>query len=316
MRREFGESCDRFGMACRRSPSFNCQTDPRDPTTGTCVMDGSAVGALCGIGLDPACPASTRCSSDSSSFGWCASTSAIGEACDPNARRSLCASGSSCVRASAGDTWLCRANGTAPGSACRDEAQRCDPGLSCSAETGAGRCAATLAATVTACDPRWGSQRCAGDAACMATSYDTGRCVDVTRETEGDNGHPMLAQSVTLPAMIRGGLRYGSDLDCYAFDLPAGARLRAETSNGAGWCSGDEDTVISVRRMNDEVLEINDDTPISHLAMLNVCSMVDAAWVHSPLRDLPAGRYAVCVGAFRGEAPVGEYFLAVTAERP
>ncbi len=315
IRRDYGESCDAFNNACRRSPVFNCQTSPRDPTSGTCVMDGSAIGATCGIGAEPACPRGSTCTSRSA-LAWCAAASAVGETCDPDARRSLCATGNSCVRAGAGDTWLCRPDGTAPGSACRASAPRCEPGLSCSSDTGRGRCAATLDPTVTACDPRWGAQRCGGDRACMATSYDAGRCVDVTREVEGDNGHPTLAQPVTLPAMIRGGLRFGSDLDCYAFDLPAGARLRAETSNGAGWCAADEDTVITVRRMNNEVIEINDDAPMSHLALVNTCSQVDAAWTNSPMRDLAAGRYAVCVGAFRGESPIGEYFLAITAERP
>ncbi|MFO0650069.1 MAG: hypothetical protein U0326_27860 [Polyangiales bacterium] len=40
---------------------------------------------------------------------------------------------------------------------------------------------------------------------------------------------------------------------------------------------------------------------------------VDGTWTNTPLRSLAACRYAVCVASFRGEAPIGVYFLSLAS---
>ncbi len=304
--REYGESCDGEAAVCRRFTYWNCIREPRDPTTGTCRQDGLSAGARCGTDRSAPCPAGLTCSGETNA-ATCRATSAVDQPCDPFGLTSACGAGLSCVRSTSAP-FTCRPDGSTAGAACREESPRCDSGLSCSSESGPGRCAQTLAAGATACDPRYGSTRCPTGQACLATGFETGRCVAVTPESDADNNHPLLAQPVTLPIVIRGGLPLSGDVDCFAFDLPEGAAISAETSNGAGWCAGDEDTVITVRDLENRVIEGNDD----HISF-HVCSRVDGTWTNTPLRSLAAGRYAVCVASFRGEAPIGEYFLALAA---
>ena len=304
--REYGETCDGESAVCRRFTYWNCIREPRDPTTGTCRQDGLSAGARCGTDRSAPCPSGLTCSGETNA-ATCRATSAVDQPCDPFGLTSACGAGLSCVR-STPDAFSCRPDGSTAGAACRAESPRCDSGLSCSSESGPGRCAQTLPAGASACDPRHGSTRCPTGQACLATSFETGRCVAVTSEADADNNHPLIAQPVTLPVVIRGGLPLSGDVDCFAFDLPAGAVISAETSNGAGWCAGDEDTIITVRDLENHVLEGNDDHMPFH-----VCSRIDGAWTNTPLRSLGRGRYAVCVASFRGEAPIGEYHLTIAA---
>jgi len=308
VRHEFGEACDGYGDACPRYPYFNCvRTDPSDPTIGRCVMDGSAAGAAC-MGSARTCAEGLTCGGELASDS-CAATVGVGEVCDPYHRTTVCREGASCAPAG-GDRFRCRADGASPGTACRAEAPRCDAGLTCTTATGAGRCAATLAADDAACDPRFGSTRCPDGRVCLATATRAGRCVAPTRESDGDNNHFSLAEPVTLPAAVRGSLPTAGDVDCFAFDLPRGATLRAETNDGLGTCPPDGDTVLTIHDARGLAIDGSDDGPGT------LCSIVDGAWARSALRGLPAGRYTACVWSFRGERPIGEYVLDITAERP
>ncbi len=300
-----GEACDGHGDVCSRYPFFNCvPDDPADPTASHCLLDGSAAGAICPDGM---CPEGLTCVG-SGVVSTCRTVAADGAPCDPWGRRVGCAPTSFCVPDRGG--FVCRPDGTAAGARCRDDAPRCDPSLTCTTATGRGYCGATLGADATSCDPRTGATRCPDGRVCLATGATTGRCVVPTREGDGDNNHPSLAEPVTLPAAIRGALPTGGDVDCFAFDLPAGAVLRAETNDGLGTCPPDADTVLTIHDAAGRAIDGSDD------AYGWTCSVVDGAWARSPLRGLAAGRYTACVWSFRGEAPVGEYYLNVTAGRP
>lgn len=308
---EYGDECSDQGDTCRRVTYWSCVvTDPADPSRGTCVLPGSAPGAVCSTGgID--CVDGLQCSGDRLSSS-CRSTVARGATCDPEARTSVCESGASCAPTSTGDRFVCRTDGTVAGSACRAADPRCDDGLTCSDASGPGICRETLAAGATSCDPRYASQRCADGLVCLATGHRTGRCVTPVGEGADTNDHPRLATPVSLPAAVRGSISTAGDVDCVAFDVPAHATLRAETSDGAGGCPARIDTVITLHDPEGRVIDGSDDYQKGH----RYCSGFDGAWRNSQARDLPAGRYTVCVWAFQAATPIGPYVLSVTATTP
>jgi hypothetical protein len=249
---------------------------------------------------------------------------------------SVCATGSICVGATAMNSGVCTADGTAPGAACRTTAPFCDGTFACSVATpsmatrGICRrsaapgeaCGATATCTMMSFCPNFASTAPAGSDA--GVSADGGApaaaryCTLPTMESEPNNTPAAPQAAVTQTTVFRGAITPGTDVDCYAVTVPAGATLYAETSDAQGTCNlGDgEDTVLRIYRQGTAApIAENDD-----LAMGTLCSRLDGRTTPALLR-VAAGTYSVCVspylmmGATEG-TPIPAYYLTVGVTPP
>ena len=248
----------------------------------------------------------------------------------------VCAAGSLCVGASAMNSGICTADGTAPGAACRTAAPFCDGSFACSVATpsmatrgicrssaGVGQaCGATATCTMMAFCPNFASPApAAGDA---GVASDAGApaaarlCTLPTMEAEPNNTPAAPQAPVTTTTVFRGSIMPGTDVDCYAVTVPAGATLYAETSDADGTCAlGDgEDTVINIYRQGTAAaIATNDD-----IAMDNLCSRLDGRTTPALLR-VAAGTYSICVSPYvmMGDTegtPIPAYYLTVGVTAP
>jgi hypothetical protein len=249
----------------------------------------------------------------------------------PCAQGQVCAAGSLCVGATAMNSGVCTADGTAPGAACRTAAPFCDGSFSCSVATPSmatrGICRRS-AAPGEACGP---TATCSmmgfcpnltttpspmGDAGVSADAGApvAGRyCALPTMEAEPNNTPAAPQAAVTQTTIFRGAITPGTDRDCYAVTVPAGATLYAETTDAQGACDlGDgEDTVINVYRDGTAApIATNDDVTMGVL-----CSCLDGRTNPALLR-VSAGTYTVCVSPYveMGETegtPIPAYYLTV-----
>lgn len=254
----------------------------------------------------------------------------------PCALGEVCAAGSVCVGATAMNSGVCTADGSAPGAACRAAAPFCDGALSCSVMTPSmvnrGICRRTVGVGEV-CGP---TAVCGSMGFCpnFATAVPAGGgdagvpadggvrppasrlCATPSMETEPNNAPAMPQAATTSTTIYRGSLSTGADVDCYSVTVPAGATLYAETSDANGTCDlGDgEDTVINVYRQGTAAaIATNDD-----LAMGNLCSRLAGATTPALLR-VAAGTYSVCVSSYleMGEGtPIASYYLTIGVVPP
>lgn len=241
----------------------------------------------------------------------------------------VCAAGSICVGASAMNSGVCTADGTAPGAACRTAAPFCDTAFSCSVATPSmaarGICRRTVAigevcgatavcATMGFCPNFTSVMTPAGDAGVAA---DAGAptamryCSATVAETEPNNTPAAPQAAVTTTTVFRGAIATGTDVDCYAITVPAGTTLYAETSGADGTCSlaDGEDTIINIYRQGVTApIATNDD-----ISMANVCSRITGT---TAVTRVPAGTYSVCVSPYvmMGDTegtPIESYYLTI-----
>ncbi|TAK26631.1 MAG: hypothetical protein EPO40_20005 [Myxococcaceae bacterium] len=297
-----GEVCTAFVPCVTGNVCF--LTDPTDRTRGRCFTDGleagrcRATGAACNAGLvctNAATPASGRC----------VRVATVAEPCELFSSGVICATGTTCARDGASPTaGRCRADGSAPGAACRAAAPRCDGELRCSAASGAGVCQG--AGESGACDPRTLSLGCASGQVCHATGFNTGRCATPTAEVE-PNDRVSLAQSLPgASSSVRGSLSSG-DLDCVSVEATAGARLVARVAGANGLCPSTS-LVLDLFDPDGRLLTTaNANGPFA-------CPLIDGTLADSPAfsvaRDLRAGRYTVCERS-ASNSDVGETVLDV-----
>jgi hypothetical protein len=197
-----------------------------------------------------------------------------------------------------------RADGSAPGAACRAAAPRCDGTLRCSAAAGAGVCQADGEAG--ACDPRTLALGCAAGQVCHATGFNTGRCATPTAEVE-PNDRVSLSQSLAGPsASVRGSLPSG-DLDCVSVEVTAGSRLVARAAGANGLCPNTALTLDLFDPAGRLLGTANANGAFG-------CPLLDGTLADSPAfsvaRDLAAGRYTVCQRS-ANNSDVGETVLDV-----
>lgn len=248
----------------------------------------------------------------------------------------VCATGSVCLGATAMNSGLCAADGTAPGATCRLAAPFCDGALTCSVMTpsmgtrGLCRsqaavgeaCGTTAICTGMAFCPNFASTVPAGggDAGAPAdggTGTTTRRlCAAPVMETEPNNTPAMPQAATTTTTVYRGSLSAGTDVDCYSVTVPAGATLYAETSDAAGGCDlgENEDTVLNVYRQgNATAIATNDDIADGYL-----CSGVAGPGTAALLR-VAAGTYSICVSSYLEMGmgnPIAAYYLTVGVTPP
>ena len=275
---------------------------------GTCVTPGSVAGSPCMPGAATRCAAGLECRpSPDGENEVCVSTALPAGRCDPLDGTTICSMDTDCAPNTALTDGVCAAPGAAAGAACRGVAPRCDTGLSCSLESGGGRCLRTVA-TGAACDLRYYSTRCMGGG-CAADSATTATCRAATAETE-PNDSPAAGTSLAGAAVVLAGSLSGADVrDCVRVTIPAGASLVAETF------TGDErvcersggDPSLSVYAPSGAEIVREDDSPRRGL-----CTTL-APWTHPQASGLTAGTYALCVG--RGESAVPSYRLVVSVLR-
>jgi hypothetical protein len=243
----------------------------------------------------------------------------------------VCAAGSLCVGATAMNSGVCTADGTAPGAACRTAAPFCDGAFSCSVATPSmaarGICRRS-AAPGEACGPTATCSMmgfCPNLATTPAVAGDAGVSADAgapvtaryctlpTMEAEPNNTPAAPQAAVTRTTIFRGAITPGTDRDCFAVTVPAGATLFAETTDAQGTCDlGDgEDTVINIYRDGTAApIATNDD-----ISMDVLCSRLDGRTNPALLR-VSAGTYTVCVSPYTemGETegtPIPAYYLTV-----
>jgi hypothetical protein len=239
----------------------------------------------------------------------------------------VCAAGSICVGASAMNSGVCTADGSAPGAACRTAAPFCDGAFSCSVATPSmaarGICRRTVAigeaCSATAVCGSMGF--CPNFTSVMPVGGDAGvpadagaptamrYCAAPVMEAEPNNTPAAPQAAVTTTTVFRGALATGADVDCYAVTVPAGTTLYAETSGADGTCSlaDGEDTVVNIYSQGVAApIATNDD-----IAMGNVCSRISGT---TAVTRVPAGTYSVCVSSYlmMGEGtPIAAYYLTV-----
>nr|MBK7067402.1 hypothetical protein [Deltaproteobacteria bacterium] len=303
-----GARCDPWGFRDACAAGFVCALSPLGGA-GTCVTPGSVAGSPCMPGAATRCAAGLECRpSPDGENEVCVSTALPAGRCDPLDGTTICSMDTDCAPNTALTDGVCAAPGAAAGAACRGVAPRCDTGLSCSLESGGGRCLRTVA-TGAACDLRYYSTRCMGGG-CAADSATTATCRAATAETE-PNDSPAAGTSLAgAAAVVLAGSLSGADVrDCVRVTIPAGASLVAETF------TGDErvcersggDPSLSVYAPSGAEIVREDDSPRRGL-----CTTL-APWTHPQASGLTAGTYALCVG--RGESAVPSYRLVVSVLR-
>lgn len=249
----------------------------------------------------------------------------------------VCATGSVCLGATAMNSGVCTADGTAPGTTCRTAAPFCDGALACSVATpsmatrGICRSQAALGqpcGTTAICS---GMNFCPNFASTSTPSGDAGvasdagapvaarLCTAPVMETEPNNTPDMPQAAVTSTTVYRGGLSTGRDQDCYSVTVPAGATIFAETTDANGTCElgEDEDTVVRVYRQGTATpIATNDDAAMGYL-----CSRLNPATTTALLR-VAAGTYSVCVSSFGADGDAGAehaiatYYLTIGITPP
>ncbi len=247
----------------------------------------------------------------------------------------VCATGSICVGATAMNSGVCTADGTAPGAACRATAPFCDGAFSCSVATPSMATRGICRRTVAVGEACGTTAVCASMAFCPnyatpggAVSGDAGvaadagapaaarLCIAPTMETEPNNSAMAPQAATTTTTVYRGALATGTDVDCYSVTVPTGATLYAETSDANGACDlGDgEDTVVNIYRQGTAAaIATNDD-----ISSANVCSRISGT---TPVTRVPGGTYVVCVSPYlaMGETegtPIEAYYLTIGVTPP
>ena len=291
-----GAPCDPWGLRDACAEGSVCAFD--DATSGTCVAPGSVAGAPCG-------PSPTRCAAGlecvigpDRQTELCVRAAASGGACDPLGTATQCAVSTDCAPDATLAAGTCTAPGRAAGASCLAVEPRCDPGLTCSAPTSAGRCLRDVAVGA-ACDLRLGSTRCAGGG-CVADGPTTATCRADTPEVE-PNDAPATAMAPA--ASVTGSLEGADARDCVRVVVPANGSVVLETSTGdARACAPtDGDPTLTLYGPSGAALALDDDTPGR-----GACNTL-APWTLPQASRLPAGTYVACVG--RGGAPVPRYRL-------
>lgn len=264
---------------------------PENRDTGVCFAPGleggpcRLTGAACDSGLS-----CTQAMPTMENTGRCVRRVATGMPCSLFGTIA-CMEGAACIReTSTGLMGVCRAAGTAAGTACRETGARCDMGLTCTTMMGAGVC---YRESTTACDPRYLTTRCPMGQSCRATNLDTGTCAMVAaREMEPNDSIAQGNALMGTSGSIQGGLtRF--DLDCFAVEVPANGRLFARANTAAGGCPT-QGWSLDLFSPQGRLLGTN-----STSGALN-CPMIDGTDTGMPplfswARDLPAGRYNLCI---------------------
>jgi hypothetical protein len=265
----------------------------------TCVADG-ARGGYCRTA--PACDASLTCVTGYD-FDLCRATVPAGGACDASEATTVCASGTSCVAAAGEATGVCTAAGTVAGAECRSS-RRCDSGLTCSAIGQVGWCR-TAAAVGAACDRTGRYNTCASGSSCAPTMGAAGACVARIEETEPNDTPATASPTITESTVFHGAVEAGGR-DCVAVTVPMGASLFVEVQlPGTATCPfTGPDPYVEVYNPAGALIAVEDDSPGR-----GRCSLLDPLF-HPEVRDLPAGRYAVCLREY-GTPALSNYQLTV-----
>lgn len=246
----------------------------------------------------------------------------------------VCATESVCVGATAMNSGICTANGTAPGTQCRVTAPFCDGAFTCSvamptmgtrgicrSQSTVGQpCGVTAVCTGMAFCPNFatpgGAASDAGVAADAGAPAAARLCAAPVMEVEPNNTQDMPQAAVTRTTVYRGALTTGADVDCYAVTVPAGSTLYAETTDANGTCelNDGEDTIINVYRQGTATpIATNDDVADGVL-----CSGVAGPSTAALLR-VAAGTYSICVSSYQMMGmgtPIEAYYLTVGVTPP
>lgn len=193
-----GMPCDtrRINNSCGENST--CVPNQFPSEMGTCRANGTAAGTPCVRGM---CTGTgLTCDTDS---GFCVQTNVPdGMRCDPFHQ---CSENSTCVSLQRGATsGICRPNGTALGTQCRDTMPRCDSGLTCFVGTGGGTgtCLRSVTDTCSTYDsvcPM--NQDCVNAAGNLGTS---GTCVDVGSTAGADCNAMGMCTATGLTCTMRG----------------------------------------------------------------------------------------------------------------
>ncbi|MBL8605638.1 MAG: hypothetical protein JNK72_27155 [Myxococcales bacterium] len=284
-----GQVCSAFAPCPTGNICYLTRGEDRD--RGVCFAPGTeggpcqTTGAACATGLS-----CTQAMPTTENTGRCVRRVADGMPCTLFGT-AACNTGSTCVRETpTGNMGVCRAAGTAAGTACRDMGERCNTGLTCTAMTGAGVCTRAVTA---ACDPRFNTTRCPMGQSCRATSLDVGACVAQTvNESEPNNGAGST-QTLSGAAGTVAGALGRLDLDCYTVAVPANGTLFARLNLQSGYCVSGNHTIDLI-------------SPTGRLLGSNTssgafgCPMIDGNDAGMPAlfpyaRGLAAGNYQICV---------------------
>lgn len=295
--REPGAPCGPLG-AC--SYDNECIAfDPTRPYQGTCTPPG-ALGGPCRSTGSPCDPGLSCTDPTMRPRGRCLLTAMENEPCDLAARSIRCTTGTTCVRqGTTGDMGICLRHGTAAGTACRSTTPRCDRGLVCSSDSGAGICQRNT--TDGTCDPRFLTVRCPTGTVCRAIGLEQGTCTTTTPEREPNDSVPGVPTDT--PVALEGSLtRY--DVDCIAVNVPERGTVFAQAVSLAGTCTAN--LAIDLYSPDSRPLGTDADSgPAS-------CPRIDGNAPDFPwARQLPAGRYTVCVREAGDRRPVTGYVLSV-----
>ncbi len=299
-----GGACGTWG-AC--SFDADCANfEPSQPYTGICTNRGEEGGICASTGL--ACRSGSICTNPTNrDFGRCLRIAYTSMPCDVVGRHTRCEANTTCVRESVttGSDGVCRLDGTRAGAICRAASPRCDPGLACTVATGAGRCVRD-AMPGGACDARFATVRCPGGQFCVGADIDSGVCRAVVVETEPNDAPSPTSTSVAVPGGARGVINR-FDVDCYAVDVPSGARVYAQATATDGRCSAN--LALDLYRVGAEPVILGTDTDSGAFGCPRIDG-ADATWF-AWARGLDAGRYALCVREASSRFAAGAYLLAI-----
>jgi hypothetical protein len=297
-----GEVCTAFVPCATGHACF--LTDPTDRTRGRCFADGAGAGRCRASGAP--CDAGLVCTNSAApASGRCVQVAAADERCDLFTAGVICATGTTCARDGADPSLgRCRADGAAPGTACRSAGARCDTPLRCSTATGAGVCQADGDAG--ACDPRTLALGCAAGQVCHAAGFNAGRCITASAEVEPNDraslSQPLAGTSTSVRITLPSG-----DIDCVSVEAAAGARLVARAAGADGLCPNTALTLDLFDPGGRLLITANANGAFG-------CPLVDGTLADSPAfsvaRDLRAGRYTVCARS-ANNSDVGEAVLDV-----
>ncbi|MEZ4408565.1 MAG: hypothetical protein R3A52_19130 [Polyangiales bacterium] len=176
--------------------------------------------------------------------------------------------------------------------------------------TAAGICQAEAA--MGACDPRTVRARCPDGQSCRAATAETGTCAAPAMETEPNDLIAMATAITGGAGSVRGALSV-YDTDCYTVEVPSGGRVFARAAAPSGLCYTGSVLAIDLYDPSGRLLGSNTSSGAFG------CPMIDGPDTRTPpiftwARDLPAGRYALCVrNPQSGRAAVGDYVLDVNA---
>ncbi len=289
-------------------------TDLSNRSVGRCGGMGMAGGACGDMGV---CAGATMCSSMAGT-GLCQTVVMEGMPCVRPISR--CADGLTCVlNANSQTDGLCRRDGTAAGSECRNMSPECDMGLTCAGSFLSGGVCQRTATAGMACDPLHGTTRCPMGQVCRATAFNAGTCVAPTGAEMEPNNSPMavMARATTMPVAQTGALPFG-DVDCVAVTVPAMGRIVASVSDGQGRCPApfQGGIVLDMYDTNGTTLRgvVTRTGPFG----LSSCATIDGgrAQVHAFAGNLAAGTYFVCARGLRDAntttGPIASYVLTVT----